>query len=1142
MMNRYKRWGMLSFVLAIGMILPISAQTVADMTGGYSVMQQDRSFSLLDKTVTVRSAEGSLEEVLRGIEESAGVTFVYRQELVEPFDDVKIERDMTTTMDFVLRQLFHDLPLSYMASEEYIVITHLEDSMEIAAPDTVRGVVRDESSGETLPGVNVMITGTSLGTSTDGDGSYELLVQSLQDTLQFSYIGYDLAVIPLNGRNELNVQLRQATSVLSEVVVTGIFERDGESFTGSHSSVGGERLMRASTDNVIDALRNLEPSMMVMDNLIQGSDPNALPEIQLRGTSTFPDRVDDVDSGLRANFLSQPNEPLFILDGFESSVEEVFDLDMNRVESVTILKDASAKALYGSRASNGVVVIETQKLYATQPVITYNSNLGIELPDLSSYNLANAMEKIEAERIDGMYDPNFNDADDKIALQQLYQSRMRLARQGLDTDWMAKPLRNGISQEHSLSAEIGTEDLKILGGISFSDNQGVMKGSSRQNLSGNVNVSYRVGSVQLRNSMRVTKNNSVNSPYGTFSDYARMNPYWIAENPDGTIPYYAEEGPSGERFTNPLYNSTLNSLSESEYLNFVNNFYLEWFMTPELQTTARFGINTRTTSADEYFPAGHTMFENYVGSEMMNRRGTYQLNNGERSQVSGDVNMRYSTQVNKHFYLVNAGFNVREDQYSELVHRVEGFPSDRLQNPTFGRSYVLDSSPTGIEGINRELGFLGIGSYMYDERYLADATIRTNASSQFGSDRRWARFWSAGLGWNIHNESFMENVSWLSQLKLRGSMGSTGNQNFNTNASVGTYNYYLDSNYNGFLGSYVNNLSNPGLQWETMFDYNAGVDAEIGNLTLRFDYYESYTENLVTRLSVPSSTGFSTVNENIGKIKNSGIEVNTSYLAWRGHNGFFSLNFSIATNTNEIIELSDAMRNYNRAIEEQAARQNNSMPMVKYEDGRSMNAIWAVPSMGIDPATGNEIYIDRFGNLTYEYDPRDMQVVGDDMPKFRGNFGFNGEYRGVGAGVIFRYLGGGQIYNQTLVDKVENVDMNYNVDRRVLTGRWQEPGQEADFKRLGTYCEDPDGTNVCQSVQARTRPTSRFVQDLDQLDIASINVYYNFSPQTLDALGVTRLRLSFNMNEVATFSSVRVERGTSYPFARRMTFSLSATF
>jgi hypothetical protein len=381
----------------------------------------------------------------------------------------------------------------------------------------------------------------------------------------------------------------------------------------------------------------------------------------------------------------------------------------------------------------------------------------------------------------------------------------------------------------------------------------------------------------------------------------------------------------------------------------------------------------------------------------------------------------------------------------------------------------------------------------------------------------------------------------VDRFKIRGSLGSTGNQNFNTNASIGTYNYYLDTNYDNLLGSFVNNIANPALQWESKFDYNAGFDAEVGNLNLTFDYYESYTENLVTDLSLPPSTGFDFVKENIGEIKNSGFELKASYLVWQGQDGFLSFNASGATNENEIINLSEAMENYNNRIEEQAAQRNNSDPVIKYEDGRSMNAIWAVRSLGIDPATGNEIYLTRDGNTTYQYNPQDMVVVGNSQPKYQGNIGFNGEYKGFGASVILRFLGGGQIYNQTLVNKVENVNIIYNVDRRVLTGRWKEPGDNSDFKRLGEYCAD-NGDGTCSSVQARTRPTSRFVQDYNRLDIAAINLYYNFSPDFLDKFGVRRLKLGFNMNEVATISSVQIERGTQYPFARNMTFSLNATF
>jgi hypothetical protein len=256
---------------------------------------------------------------------------------------------------------------------------------------------------------------------------------------------------------------------------------------------------------------------------------------------------------------------------------------------------------------------------------------------------------------------------------------------------------------------------------------------------------------------------------------------------------------------------------------------------------------------------------------------------------------------------------------------------------------------------------------------------------------------------------------------------------------------------------------------------------------------------------------------------------------------FLSLNFGLETNNNKIVRLSNAMKSFNEAMDKIAADKGNSVPVKKYQDGMSMNAIWVVPSLGIDPATGKEIYRDRNGSTTFVWNASDLVVGGHSNPDFQGTFGFSGEYKGIGLNVVARYLGGGQLYNQTLVDRVENVDMNYNVDKRVLTGRWLVPGQEALFKRLGAYSVlTVDGTSI--SLPERTRATSRFVQDRNEIVISAVNLYYQFSPRFTKRLGMERLKAGFNMNELATFSTIRLERGTDYPFARTLSFNLSATF
>ncbi len=1096
--------------------------------------------SAANKLISINMGNVTLQEAFSRIKSQANVHFFYSDDELDVSRQVNA-RFTNVTLAEAVASLVGPRYKVEISEDNTVVITPQEADREVIRKKQearVSGRVTDEK-GQPLPGVSVMVKGSSRGVVADNQGTYSLPVAA-GDVLIFRFIGFEVIEVPVNGREEINVQMVPNVTELSQVVITGIFERKAESFTGSAVTITQEELKRVGNANLFQTIRNIDPSIVIMDNLALGANPNALPEMQIRGTSTFP--VDEAlaGSGLKGNYLKSPNQPLFILNGFEATAEQVLDLDINRVESVTLLKDAASKAIYGSKAANGVVVIETKRLSGSNTIVTYNGSLDIDMPDLTSYNLANALEKLEAERIDGRYTPTVNDPEAQTGLQQLYNARKKLALEGLDTYWMAKPLQNGVGQRHGLAMELGGQELRILGNLSYRDVVGVMKGSSRNNIAGNLTTSYRLKGFSFHNSMSANSNKAEESPYGTFAEYAQMNPYWRAVNADGSIPYYAETGPNGERYTNPLYNSTLDSKITSSYFNFTNNFYLEWAISPAFRAVTRVGIDVKKNSADEFYPSAHTQFESLVGELDAQRRGSYQVNNGERSYLSGDFNLNYSKEVNKHFYFANFGFNISENKYSEVIHRVEGFPSNRMDNIMFGRDYALDSRPTGIDGISRDIGFLAVGSYTYDNRFLSDLTLRTSASSQFGSDKRWAKFWSFGLGWNLHNEGFM-NGSAFDLLKVRGSLGSTGNQNFNTNASIATYAYYLEKLYQGFTGSYLENMANTSLQWESKFDYNIGFDAKVKNLSVRFDYYENYTENLITDMTIPNSTGFSSVKDNIGRVKNVGYDVNATYLLWAKGRDFFSVNFGLVTNHNEVVQLSNAMKSYNDAMDAQAAERGNNKPLHKYEDGMSMNAIWAVRSLGIDPATGNEIYLDRFGNTTYVWDAKDMVVVGDSNPKYRGNFGVGAEYLGFGINVTCRYLGSGQLYNQTLVDKVENVDMNYNVDKRVLTGRWLYPGQEALFKRLGNYSVDTGEGSVVVYPE-KTRATSRFVQDRDELDIAAINLYYDFKPAMLKHVGMERLKLGVNMNEIAKVSTIQIERGTDYPFARTLSFSVLATF
>lgn len=1005
---------------------------------------------------------------------------------------------------------------------------------------TIKGKVKDKD-GNSLPGVTVIVKGnTAQGTITNSNGEYTLNVWGgvTKPVLIFSFVGMKTQEIATKGSSTVNVVMQEDEQQIEEVVVTGMFTRKQESFTGAARTMTKDELKRVGNTNVFQSLKNLDPSLKILDNYSAGSNPNSMPDMRLRGTSSFSE---DMDTSLKGNYQSDPNQPLFILDGFETTIETVFDLDMNRVQSITILKDAASKALYGSKAANGVVVIETVGLEADGIRVTYNGNLDLEMPDLTSYNLCNSLEKLQVELLEG------NTYNVKNPTQmELYYSRLKKAKEGFDQYWLALPLQVGVGQKHNLTFEMGNKEFNTLFSVFYNDVQGVMKESYRRTFGGTAQITYRKKKVLFRDIATINSNNTQDSPYGTFSDYAKQNPYLAAYNEDGTP---VQDGTGGTY--SPLYNATTNSKSQTSYLSFTNNFYIEYKPIEDLKLTARVGLTTKRSDADEYYSNKHGNFSgsNYVFDDSF-KAGSYQLNYGKSSTVSADIYANYTKTIKKHTLFANVGWSINETTYKEIINKAYGFLDASMDDFLFGTMYGEDSSPTGSASKNRNVGVTGVFAYTYDDRYLFDGTFRANGSSAFGVDKPWATFWSVGLGWNIHNEAFLKGSDFIKQLKLRGSLGYTGNQNFQTNKSAAMYKYYLEEKYNKYwVGTYLNNMRNPGLEWELKKDYNVGFDLKVKCVSLTFDWYRSDTENLVTQISLPASTGFTSVSENLGLVRNQGIEIALGINVVNTRDFYLNLNANIATNSNKLLKLSDAMRTYNEQQQalfdeyrDYGSATVQTSPVTMYYEGMHMNTIWAVPSLGIDPSDGYEVYLDKNGKMTKEWKAENMVAAGVADDKYTGNFGLNGEYKGIGLSVVFRFAGGGELYNQTLVDKVENVDIRYNVDRRVFTGRWSTPGQMSQYRRINYDYENYPLYFAALNEGNKTRPTTRFVQKNNELNLSAVSVYYDFPKKWIQHIDCERLRLQANMNDIYKWSTIGIERGTSYPFARTLSLSLSATF
>jgi len=997
---------------------------------------------------------------------------------------------------------------------------------QIQALPKVIGKVLDESK-KAIPGVKVSVKDNpKIATTTNNTGEFILSPDKSGVTLVFSSIGFKRQEVTLKSdlKLPLIVVLKESADELNEVVVTGYSKRSKESFTGSASTFTGEDLKRVGNKNVLQSLQNLDPSFVIAENLSLGSNPNLLPDIQLRGQAGLED--------VRGEYSGNPNLPLFILDGFESSLQKIYDLDMNRVSSITILRDASAKAIYGSKAANGVLVIETLAPKEGKLRITYNSNYNLEVPDLTSYSLTNASEKLQVERNAGRY-TSTSPLTQQFLTEQANVIESDIAR-GVNTYWLSKPLRVGLGIKHGLYLEGGDPNMRYGIDLNYNNLVGVMKDSKRDNIGGSINLSYRSGKVIFRNILNLNFNKSVNSPYGTFGEYTRLNPYWAPTDEYGRINKILGEFTTSATspttyYYNPLYNATLNTKDFSTYTEVTENFYTEWQPSKDLRITGRVGFTQNRNASELFYPGDHTRFNEMTG-ENFYRRGTYNMTDGKSTTLNSDVFANWNKMWGKHLLLVTGGGNLGSTQALTHGMAAEGFLNNRVDFITFAAQYALNGVPSGSENIQREVGILASANYAYDNRYLVDLSARRNASSVFGANNRWGTFWSVGLGWNLHHESFIKKLNVFDMLKIRGSIGSTGSQNFNPYQAMATYTFFTNSTYDNISGTYLSALANNNLRWQEKIDNNIGIDISVmKRLNIRFDYYLANTNNLLTDLTLPPSTGFTTYKENLGSMQNVGFEGTVSYQLYRDTRtqSYISVFGSFARNSNKITKISEGLKQLNKE-QDQLANASNA-PVTRFEEGQSMSSIWAVPSLGIDPATGREIYVAKDGTKTYEWNPNDQVVAGVTDPALRGNFGLNMEYRGWGLSGTFRYAIGEDYYNSTLANRIENVDIANNVDTRVFNNTWLNVGDRVPFKKINTR-------------PSQTRATTRFIENKSDLTLSSVNVYYDFKWKNLKRFGLQNLKCSLLMNEVFVLSTIKIERGTDYPFARTFSFSLQTTF
>lgn len=452
----------------------------------------------------------SVVEVLNEISQKTSMQLLYNDNELQGLQvSVSLQN---ATLQETLDKVFSGLPLSYSIMDNVIVVSpKTRIATQTVETKVVTGVVKDKK-GNVLPGATIQIKGTTVGVISDNEGKFKLEVAQMENmVLLVSFIGYKPATVTPKDNKPLVVVLEEEAQRMDEVVVTGYFTKSKSTYTGSAVTVQAEELKKINPTNIFKALQAYEPSLQIVENNEAGSNPNVVPEILIRGKSSFEGRS---------------NNPLFIMDGYEVSMQKVFDFDVERIKQITILKDASATAIYGSRAANGVIVIETKMPEKGRLTVSYALNATVQIPDLTDYDLLDAKEKLEFERLAGVYIDKGGDIKKQRELDKLYEARHKEVLRGVNTYWLSKPLRTAFLHNHSLYLGGGNENSRYGVNLNYGSNPGVMKGSKRDRLGLSFTWNYSISDkIRIGNMLSVDQNTSEESPYGNFSQYTTVNPY-----------------------------------------------------------------------------------------------------------------------------------------------------------------------------------------------------------------------------------------------------------------------------------------------------------------------------------------------------------------------------------------------------------------------------------------------------------------------------------------------------------------------------------------------------------------------------------------------------------------------------------------
>jgi TonB-linked SusC/RagA family outer membrane protein len=944
----------------------------------------------------------------------------------------------------------------------------------------ISGRVTSSGDGQPLPGVNVLVKGTTNGVSTDANGNYSLTIPNGSATLLFTSIGSVSQEVAVGNRTVINVQLVEALNELSQVVVTGYNTTQRKDITGSIASISPEKFKDIPVASLDQALQGQAAGVQVTQS---SGTPGGGLTVRVRGNTS----------------ISASNRPLFIVDGVQvqngalttgyggQNDNALALLNPNDIESIQILKDASAKAIYGSRAANGVVLITTKRGKANQKT-TITADVQRGMTDIVKRpSLLNSTQLLELQReavINAGQDP------DKLGL-------IKGVTDGINTNWLDMVLRKGIYQQYQVSAQGGNERTRFYLSGNYRDEQGVMLNNQFTRMSGTMTVDHNAtnklsfGSnitVSRAFNKRVVNDNALN---GIYSGAIASLPYYSPYNEQGLL-----YGPGDDNYPGfPNFNPVAEALLPRQNVlttKMLGGVYVQYEFLPNLRFRSKASVDYNSIIEDIYAPTG-TALGGFTPS--LGQQGYGEYNTSLLATFTNTNTLTYNTLIKeKHRISALGGVEILKRTNRSGSVAGQYFPSNDFTYITSAGVVNTGSSALVYSGL-----FSGFGELKYDykEKYLFTATGRYDGSSRFGPNRQFGFFPSGSVAWRISEEEFMPKASFLSDLKVRGSFGYTGNEQIGNFLFLGTWGA---TTYSGSSGLGPARLANPNLQWERTREANVGVDASFfnGRLSVTADAYSNLTDKLLFNQPIPLTSGFGSVQGNIGKISNRGVELTISSVNIDSKGLRWNTDLNLSRNENKVVELATTEPLYAGYQASGATATNVVLP------GQPLGTFWGLKFLGVDPGTGNAIYDDKNGDGRIT--PDDAQVIGNAQPKLFGGLTNRVSYKGFDLSVFFQFSYGNKVMNltkQSSVNTGNSLQFNQSTD---ALKRWQKEG---DITSVPRYIYENTYNNFL---------SSRFVEDGSYLRLKNVSLGYNVKREWVNRVKLASVRVFVSATNLWTFT------------------------